>query len=266
MRRRLSALLFRLLPSLLLLVAALPAGAACLPIARVLPGLRLIPVSLPAPSANSVELTYVGHSSFVIRSPEGVTAVTDYNDYVRPSFAPDIVTMNNAHDTHFSNAVDPAVRHILRGWGEQTGERATHDLTERDLRVRNVPTNLRDWAGTRYAGNSIFVFEVADLCIAHLGHLHHKLTEVHLDALGIIDVVLAPVDGSYTLGQQMMSEVLDQLRPSIVIPMHYFGPTTLARFIALLEDRYTLRTSETPTVRLSRSTLPHRQLLVLPGS
>ena len=65
------------------------------------------------------------------------------------------------------------------------------------MRVRNVPTNIRDWnGGTERYGNSIFIFEIANLCIAHLGHLHHTLTQPHLDEIGRIDVVMAPVDGN----------------------------------------------------------------------
>jgi L-ascorbate metabolism protein UlaG (beta-lactamase superfamily) len=70
-----------------------------------------------------------------------------------------------------------------------------------DLHIRNVPTNVREFGGARMNGNSIFVFEVADLCIAHLGHLHHTLTDVHLGELGQIDVLLVPADGSYTMAR-----------------------------------------------------------------
>src|SRR3546814_3154722 len=87
------------------------------------------------------------------------------------------------------------------------------------MRVWNIPTNVRQWGDhVRMAGNSIFVFEVAGLCIAHLGHLHHRLTDQHLAVLGVIDVLLVPVDGSYTLAQDMMMEVIRQIRPAVVIP------------------------------------------------
>jgi L-ascorbate metabolism protein UlaG (beta-lactamase superfamily) len=90
-----------------------------------------------------------------------------------------------------------------------------------------VPTNVRELGGTRYNGNSIFVFEVAELCIAHLGHLHHTLTATHLAELGAIDVVMVPVDGTYTLNQDEMIEVLRQIGPKLVIPMHIFsGPAS----------------------------------------
>ncbi|MGE0734084.1 MAG: MBL fold metallo-hydrolase [Alphaproteobacteria bacterium] len=211
----------------------------------------------------SVELTYIGHSTFVIRSPEGVTAATDYNDYVRPAFVPDVVTMNNAHSTHFTDHPDSGIKHVLRGW--HTGSWAKHNVKVRDMYIRNVPTNVRDLDGTRYAGNSIFVFETAKICIAHLGHLHHDLTPEHLGQLGQIDVLLVPVDGAYTLAQELMSGVIDQIRPHVVIPMHVFSSFTLERFLKQLEGRYTVKRNDGPTVRFSRATLPEKQVLVLHG-
>jgi L-ascorbate metabolism protein UlaG (beta-lactamase superfamily) len=139
-------------------------------------------------------------------------------------------------------------------------------VTEGDLHVRNVPTNVREYGGTRYNGNSIFVFEIADLCIAHLGHLHHTLTDVHLGELGYIDVLLVPADGSFTMAQELMVEVIGQIAPTVVIPMHYFSPHTLARFISLIEDSYQPLYSDTPTVTLSSLKLPYHKVLVLPGS
>ncbi len=215
-------------------------------------------------AADSIRITFLGHSSFLIESPDGATAITDYNGMIPTPVTPDFVTMNNAHETHYTHVVDPAVKFVLRGW-DPDGGMAMHDQKHLDLRVRNIPTNVREFGGTRYNGNSIFVFEVADLCVAHLGHLHHTLTDVHLGELGIIDVLLVPVDGAYTMAQELMVEVIEQIGPAIVIPMHYFNPSTLARFLTLLGDRYERVFSEAPTITLSRQTLPYRKVLVLPG-
>jgi L-ascorbate metabolism protein UlaG (beta-lactamase superfamily) len=244
--------------------SAAPGLAQCFPIAGAQP--KVIPAALQqaALAAGTVELTFLGHSSFWIESAGGATVVTDFNGTVLPPRTPDIVTMNNAHSTHYTDFVDPAVKYVLRGWDPKGGV-AMHDVMYRDLHVRNVPTNVRDLGGVRTNGNSIFVFEVADLCIAHLGHLHHVLSEVHLGELGMIDVLLTPVDGSYTMAQELMVEVIQQIQPAVVIPMHYFGPSTLRRFIDLIGDRYEVEILDSPTVVLSRYTLPYRKVLVLPG-
>jgi hypothetical protein len=139
---------------------------------------------------SEVRLTYIGHSTFLIESPAGVTIATDYNDIERPAIVPEIVTMNRAHSSHFSFYPEPEIVHVLRGWGEN-GVPARHELTVRDVWIRNVTTNIRGGFGMSATiqrdMNSMFVFEVAGLCIAHLGHLHHPLTPDHLKALGRID-------------------------------------------------------------------------------
>jgi L-ascorbate metabolism protein UlaG (beta-lactamase superfamily) len=115
-------------------------------------------------------------------------------------------------------------------------------------------------------GNSIFLFESAGVCIAHLSHLHHLLTEQDLVLLGHIDVVMAPVDGVYTMSQQDMAAVLDQIHPRLVLPMHYFTRAVVDRFVELVKDRYAVRFSDTPTLLVSRATLPEqRTIVVLPG-
>jgi L-ascorbate metabolism protein UlaG (beta-lactamase superfamily) len=79
-------------------------------------------------------------------------------------------------------------------------------------------------------------------------------------------VVLAPVDGSYTLNVDDMIGVLKAIQAPLVIPMHYFGPSSLALFIGRLEEHYTVEMSPTPSVVLTRSTLPKAPtVLVLPG-
>ena len=67
-------------------------------------------------------------------------------------------------------------------------------------------------------GNSIFVFEMAGLCIGHLGHLHHEPDTAQYAALGRLDVVMVPVDGGYTLNLATMIRVVKRLRSSVVIP------------------------------------------------
>src|SRR6185437_12909247 len=148
------------------------------------------PFRLVSLKSDEVRVSYIGHSTFLIESPQLVRIATDYNDYVRPPVLPDIATMNHAHDTHYTDHPDPAIKYVLRGWSDNE-KPARIDLQVKDVRVRNVPTNIRRWdGGTERHGNSIFIFEVANLCIAHLGHLHHTLTQEQLNEIGRVDVVL----------------------------------------------------------------------------
>ena len=239
-----------------------PAQAACSAVVAG-EGARLWRVA--AREASAVAIGFLGHASFLIESPQGVRIVTDYNDMIRAPVTPDIVTMNNAHPSHYSDAVEPGVKYVLRGW-DPAGGVAAHRVEYRDVRVHNVPTNLREAGTTRYDGNSIFVFETAELCIAHLGHLHHTLTQTHLAELGAIDIVMVPVDGALTLNQEDMIAVLQQIKPKIAIPMHVFSEARLDRFLARAGERYRIRRMAEPRILVLRADLPaEAEILVLPG-
>jgi L-ascorbate metabolism protein UlaG (beta-lactamase superfamily) len=206
-----------------------------------------------------VTISFLGHASFLIETPQHIKAITDYSGAFAPPEPPDLVTMNHAHTTHYTLTPDPRIKHVLHGWQEGPNP-PRHDLKIGDLRVTNLPTNIRRfWSNeTEVNGNSIFVFESAGLCIAHLGHLHHLLEPADLDALGRIDVVLIAVDGGYTLSQTDAKEVLDQLHPRVVIPMHYFSRERLAAFLTMIRDQYKIEVADVPTVGLSRATLPEQ--------
>ncbi|HVY59884.1 MAG TPA: MBL fold metallo-hydrolase [Xanthobacteraceae bacterium] len=229
---------------------------------------RVVPAAFRVASLapGEARITYIGHATFLLESPKLVRIATDYNDYVRPPVLPDIATMNHAHLTHYTDHPDPGIKYVLRGWRED-GRPAAHDLTYEDVHVRSVATNIRDFAGgTERHGNSIFIFEIGSLCIAHLGHLHHTLTQQQLDEIGGVDVVLAPVDGSFTLDLDGMMEVLQALKAPLVIPMHYFSRFTLERFLERARASYAVEFSETPSLVVSRATLPSTpKVLVLPG-
>ncbi|HTS41452.1 MAG TPA: MBL fold metallo-hydrolase [Xanthobacteraceae bacterium] len=218
-------------------------------------------------ASDQVRITYVGHSTFLIESPKLVRIATDYNDYVRPSVLPTIATMNHAHSTHYTDNPDPAIKYVLRGWGPNPETPARHDITVGDVRVRNVPTNIRDWSGgTERHGNSIFIFEMANMCIAHLGHLHHTLNQQQLNEIGKIDVVMVPVDGGVTLDLDGMMEVLSALKAPLMIPMHFFSTYTLNRFLGAVGQKYQVEMGETPSILVSKTTLPKDpKVLVLPG-
>jgi L-ascorbate metabolism protein UlaG (beta-lactamase superfamily) len=237
------------------------AFAGCTPIAMDAPRVLLAGVT-----PDAITITFLGHASFLIETPGGVRAVTDYNGINVPVDPPDIATMNHAHSTHYTDYPDPRIPHVLHGWRDD-GKPAQIDLSVGDMHVANLPTNIRDWqGGTEVYGNSIFLFESAGVCIAHLSHLHHLLTEQDLVLLGHIDVVMAPVDGVYTMSQPDIAAVLEQLHPRLVLPMHYYTRSVVARFLDLVRDRYAVRFSDSPTLTVSRATLPETPtVVVLPG-
>lgn len=253
--------------AMLALAFALPGAARasqCYAFVKDVPGVQYVSLGELAQGAEEVTITFVGHSTFRIETPGGVVIATDYNGHAGEGRLPDVVTMNKAHPTHYTSNPDPRIPHVLRGWNPRGGP-AEHMLEVGDVVVRNVTTDIRGWGAPEKDGNSIFVFEVADLCIGHLGHLHHELTEAHYALLGVIDIVMAPVDGSYTLDIASMVRVLKRLKARLVLPMHIFGEHSLVRFLEGMKDDFEITRGASRTIRVSAETLPARPTVtVLP--
>lgn len=255
--------------AVLAVVWALPALAdrpsRCIAFVERAPGVVPVKLARVQAAAPEVEIAYVGHSTFRLTTPAGVIIATDYAGYAGLGPVPHVVTMNHAHETHYTDFPDPAIEYVLRGWNPEGGP-AEHHLGVKDVLVRNVSTDIRGYAGTvEPDGNSIFIFEVADLCIGHLGHLHHKPDAEQLAKIGRLDVVFAAVDGGTTLDLPSMIEVLKDLRASLVIPMHYFGSGSLNVFLAGMAGDFDIRVSRSATIEVSLRSLPQRPTVLVLG-
>jgi L-ascorbate metabolism protein UlaG (beta-lactamase superfamily) len=216
---------------------------------------------------DQVAIRYLDHASFAIATP-GILAVTDYTGRVGGDVVPDLVTMNNAHDTHFTDHPDPRIPLVLHGWPVE-GKVAAYDLDLGEMRVRNVTTDLHGpfGEGARKDGNSIFIFEAAGLCIGHLSHLHQVPTAAQYAAIGRLDVVMVPVDGAFTMNVTQMAEVVRHFHPRVVLPMHWFSPEGLSRFLVQLNGDFTIEVPDSPQVLLSRDDLsqPPRVVVLQPA-
>ncbi len=244
-----------------------PARASdCLAMAEGLARVQHASLNVVALQADEVKVTFVGHSTFRIETAGGIVVATDYNGRAGEGSLPQVVTMNRAHSTHYTLNPDPAIAHVLRGWTDD-GTPARHDVEVGDLRIRNVTTDIRGGTATRMAdGNSIFIFEAAGLCIGHLGHLHHELTPGHMGWIGRLDVVMVPVDGRMTMPHANMMTVLKDLKASVILPMHVFGPDTLSNFLGEARRSFKVSYNEGATLTLSAKTLPvEPTVIVMPG-
>jgi L-ascorbate metabolism protein UlaG (beta-lactamase superfamily) len=259
---------FALLSSLVASAAAqeAPRGSECLAMANAAP--RATRVSLQAAAnTNEVAITYAGHSTYYIDTPGGVRIATDYSGAYTTGRLPDIVTMNRAHSTHYTLFPDPRIPHVLHGWGD---DGQPPRIAERigDVYIRNVTTDIRRYFGDDSSGemipdgNSIFIFEVAGLCIGHLGHLHHKLDESHFAAIGRLDIVMVPIDGTYTMSLDGISDITRRLRASVVLPMHRFM-TPLDEFMRRIEQQFAIDVRTERTLQISRDTLPGTPTVII---
>lgn len=265
-------MVLRVLFSMLVILCLAPLHAQerrpshCIAIADATPGMTFVhKVAWREPiSEYSVRLSYIAHASFLLQTPGGLNAVTDFTGFIgTANMIPDVVTMNHAHDTHWTAFPDPAIPHVLTGWGP-FGEGIEHYLNLDEMLVRNVSTDIRSqFSGIEEKGNSIFIFEVAGLCIGHLGHLHHIPNDQQFSAIGRLDVVLAPVDGGMTLPLPEMISILKRLKSSVVIPMHWFSGFTLDSFLGGMTDEFAIQRPGTSHIELSLRDLPDRPTVVV---
>ena len=243
----------------------------CLAIANALPSATYAKFTPPAAAgmglvrnaaAGAVTITYAGHSTYVIETPSGVRIATDYSGVYGSDPRPRVVTMNKAHRTHFSDQPDARIEHVLRGWNPEGGA-ARHAVVVDDVYIRNVPTDIRDWAGgLERDGNSIFIFEVADLCIGHLGHLHTALNDAQYGRIGRLDILMVPVDGGMTQSLGQMSEVATRLYSSMILPMHRHS-MSMAEFTNLMGDGFAVDYRSGRSLEVSVDTLPSRPTIVV---
>ncbi len=212
----------------------------------------------------SVRLHYISHASFLLQTQGGLNAVTDFTGFIgNTTLIPDVVTMNHAHDTHWTANPDPAIAHPLNGWGE-FGEGIDHYLDLGEMLVRNVSTDIRSgFGGVEENGNSIFVFEVEGLCIGHLGHLHHEPNDEQYAALGRLDVLMVPVDGGFTMERAAMIRVIERLKSRIIIPMHWFSGMALTSFLNDVSDEFVILRDGRSSLEVSLATLPDRPTIIV---
>jgi hypothetical protein len=244
-----------------------PQRSECLAVANAVPRATPAAFRQAAAKADEVAITYGGHSTYFIDTPAGIRIATDYSGAYQIGRLPDVITMNRAHSTHYTLFPDPKIPHVLHGWGEN-GQPAKISERIGDVFIRNVTTDIRRFYGEDPAGemirdgNSIFIFEVAGLCIGHLGHLHHPLDDARYAAIGRLDIVMVPIDGTYTMSLDGISEITRRLRAAVVLPMHRFA-TPLDDFMRRIGQQFEIDLRTERTLRISRDSLPDTPTVII---
>ena len=141
----------------------------------------------------------------------------------------------------------------------------------KDIRIYSVspatPVYHDNQQGAQRGRNTIFVLEVDGVRLAHVGDLGHVLTAEIVKAMGAVDVVLIPVGGTYTIDAAGATQVVGQLNPRLVIPMHYKTPKMRADWPGVgvepfLEGKRVERHNST-VIKLSRPTIPAQTTVVV---
>ncbi len=165
-----------------------------------------------------MEITWLGHSCFKIRDKQGILITDPYSPdlgYSLVKQVSDIVTLSHQHPGHsFVQGISGNPK-VVCGPGE-------YEIS--NMLIIGISTFHDNEKGAARGKNTVYIVEVNELSICHLGDLGHVLSDEHLEELGNVDVLLLPVGGGSTISAPVAAEVVRQLDPKIIIPMHYKTP------------------------------------------
>lgn len=164
-----------------------------------------------------MKIKWLGHAAFLITSDSGLRIITDPYDTGRGDLRygeikemADIVTVSHEHSDHNNVAAIKGKPRVLRSSAKVDG-----------MQFTAIPA-FHDESGGRQRGkDTIFCFEVEGVKVCHAGDLGHKLTDNQVKEIGAVDVLMLPVGGYYTIDSKMATQVAEQLKAKIVIPMHF---------------------------------------------
>lgn len=205
-----------------------------------------------------MEITWLGHSCFRVRSKDA-TIVTDPYDRslgVLNRVTADIVTVSHEHPAHSNREAVGGSPKFVEGPGEYevsgvfiTGLRTYHDTTK----------------GQERGTNSVYLMELEDVVICHLGDLGHVPAAAQVEAMGNVDVLLVPIGGGTTIDAAAAVETVRLLDPKIVIPMHYQSERSpdLAPLENFLKEMGVTEFTAQPRLTITRSSLPPTSQVVV---
>jgi L-ascorbate metabolism protein UlaG (beta-lactamase superfamily) len=163
-----------------------------------------------------LEIRWHGHSCFEISNQ--CTLVTDPHDgksigIPTPLVKADIVLVSHDHFDHNSTKTVSYNKTIVI---TEKRKRTIHDIT-----LRGMQTYHDTCCGEKRGKNNIYIFSIDNMTFAHFGDLGHMLDDKQIQSLGLVDIVMIPVGGTYTLDGEAAWELLKKIQPRIIIPMHY---------------------------------------------
>jgi L-ascorbate metabolism protein UlaG (beta-lactamase superfamily) len=163
-----------------------------------------------------VKIKWLAHAAFLITTDSGIRIVTDPYE-TSPHFShgdiketADIVTVSHGHGDHNNVAAVRGNPQVVKGSG-----------TFKGIKIKAVPTAHDEVGGSQRGPNIVFCFDVDGVNICHCGDLGHPLTDAQAKAIGKVDVLMLPVGGFFTIDAAVATKVCEQLKPRIILPMHY---------------------------------------------
>jgi len=214
-----------------------------------------------------MEISWLGHSCFQLRG-KNIVLVTDPFTLQQGSSQGDasrlsklnasIVTISHDHPGH-NNAkgVGGGNPRIVRGPGE-------YEIN--DVLITGVASYHDDKHGKEYGRNTIYIIHIDELAICHLGDLGHTLHEEQLEEVADADILFVPIGGGHSLNATQAAEVISQVEPRIVIPMHYRSTTTdepLPALATFCREMGVEAIDPQPKLTVTRNSLPIEMQVVL---
>jgi L-ascorbate metabolism protein UlaG (beta-lactamase superfamily) len=214
-----------------------------------------------------MEITYFNHSSFRLKGKNGTVLTDPYDDKVGfslPNLSIDIVTTSHDHYDHNAiNKVNGTARREKPFIVSNPGEYEVGGIS-----VFGVSTYHDDSKGADRGKNTVFTVLIDDLRVTHLGDLGHELSSDQLEDIGVVDVLLCPVGGHFTIDPKAAVKIIQQIEPSYVIPMHYRSPKHGEGFekVATIEDflkEYGMSPVAVLKLNVEKGKLPEETTLVV---
>jgi len=173
-----------------------------------------------------MKLVYLGHSSILFVTRRGSRIVIDpYNLKVNkkfPQLSADVVLISHLHPDHNGSHLVGGNPKVLRRTTEFLSSFEVKTSKNEIIEFLAVPSFHDEMEGRKYGPNTIWVFSIDGIRIAHCGDLGHILKEQQIKEIGVVDILVAPIGGGgYTIGPKEFLIVMEQLKSMISIPVHY---------------------------------------------
>ncbi|MGB4966444.1 MAG: MBL fold metallo-hydrolase [Microgenomates group bacterium] len=163
-----------------------------------------------------MDIKYLGHASFSIKSKLGSVVLDPFDSKAVglkfPTQEADVVTVSHEHDDHnyLSGVTGSPLIVNIPGEYEKNG-----------IRIYGYESYHDANKGADRGKNTLFKIVAEDISVLHCGDLGHMLTEEALEEIDMVDVLMIPVGGFYTISADEAAKIISKIEPSIVIPMHY---------------------------------------------
>jgi L-ascorbate metabolism protein UlaG (beta-lactamase superfamily) len=207
-----------------------------------------------------MEITWLGQSCFRIKTTHGIVVTDPYPPemgYTLGKLTPRIVTVSHDHRDHnYVKGVAGEFKVINR-----PGE---YEIS--DILIFGIATFHDAEQGKQRGKNIVYRIETDDLSVCHLGDLGHSLSAAQVEQLQNCDVLLIPVGGVYTVNATGAAEIVRQLTPKVVIPMHYKIPllkTELETVDRFLQEIGATAAVPQPKLNITRSSVPETTQVVV---